>query len=206
MPHTKKSQEKITPDEVLEHLKEGNKRFISARTLDRDYYKKIKKYSKGQYPEAIILNCIDSRTSAEIIFDQGIGDIFSVRIAGNILNSDIVGSMEFACAVAGAKLILVLGHSNCGAIEGAINNVKMGNLTGLLDKIHPAMEAVSSFEGKKDSSNPKYMQKVADMNVIITRDRIRQESKILKEMEDSGKIKIAGGMYDLSTGEVEFYE
>ena len=206
MPHTKRSQEKITPDEVLEQLREGNKRFITANTLDRDYYKKIKKYANGQYPMAIILNCIDSRTSAEIIFDQGIGDIFSVRIAGNILNSDILGSMEFACAVAGAKLILVLGHSNCGAVQGAIDSVKMGNLTGLLDKLHPAIDAIPPFDGEKSSKNAEYMQKVADMNVLLTRERVRKESAILREMEESGQIKIVGGMYDLSTGEVEFFE
>ena len=206
MTHTKESRQKLTPDEILEQLKEGNKRFVSENILVRNYHEKVQSCAKGQYPVAIILNCIDSRISSEIIFDQDIGNIFCVRIAGNVLNADILGSMEFACASAGAKLILVLGHSNCAAVKSAIDGVEMGSLTGLLSKIYPAMDAVSSFEGEKNSANEEYMQKVAHMNVILTMDRIRRESEILREIEESGQIKIAGGMYDLSTGEVEFYE
>ncbi|MFN3404365.1 MAG: carbonic anhydrase family protein [Cytophagaceae bacterium] len=203
---TKETQKTLTPVKALELLKEGNKRFIQNLRINRNLLHQVNETSEGQYPFAVILSCIDSRTSAELIFDQGLGDIFSVRIAGNILNKDILGSMEFACKVAGAKLILVLGHTNCGAIVGACNHVDLGNLTYLLNKIQPAIEMEHETYENRDGSNPQFVRNVTINNVILNVKEIRSQSKILAEMEFNGEIMIAGGMYDVQSGNVDFIE
>jgi carbonic anhydrase len=205
--HTQETQASLTPSKALEILKEGNKRFIQNLQADRNLLEQVNDTSAGQWPFAIILSCIDSRTSAELIFDQGLGDVFSVRIAGNIVNEDILGSMEFACKVAGSKLIVVLGHSKCGAVKGACDHVEMGNLTALLTKIRPAVEeAAAHSEGDHSSANPEFVEEVAAINVSRTVEAILERSAILKEMVEEGKIGIVGGMYEVATGKVEFYE
>lgn len=202
---TKEQQEKITPEKGLERLKEGNKRFVSNQKLDHYLLEQVSETSKGQNPFAIILSCIDSRTSSELIFDQGMGDIFNARVAGNIVNEDILGSMEFACKVAGSKLIVVLGHTSCGAVKGACDNVELGNLTVLLDKIKPSVEGVD-YDGDRSSKNIEFVDKVAEENVHRVIDDIQNRSSILKEMIQNGEIGIAGGMYNVETGVVEFYD
>ncbi|GAB3536201.1 carbonic anhydrase family protein [Pontibacter brevis] len=204
---TKESQSSITPDKALQLLKEGNERFINNDKADRDLLQQVNETSKGQFPFATILSCIDSRTSSELIFDQGMGDIFSIRIAGNILNEDILGSMEFACKVAGSKLLVVLGHTKCGAIYGACNHVEMGNLTTLLRKVQPAIDRESDTpEEERHGKNDKFVYNVTVNNVNYTIDRIRKESQVLADMEKSGEIRIIGGLYDVETGKVTFYE
>lgn len=200
---TKEMQDQLTPAKALEILKEGNKRFINNLKANRDLLKQVNETSDGQHPFAVILSCIDSRTSAELIFDQGLGDVFSVRIAGNCLNEDILGSMEFACKVAGAKLIMVLGHSRCGAIKGACDDVRMGNLTALLNKLRPAVDDTKT-SGDRKSTNSEFVEAVAHRNVDLTMDQIPERSPILAEMIKEGSITIVGGMYDVQTGEVEF--
>lgn len=202
---TKEMQEAITPTMALELLKEGNKRFMSNLKVNRNLLQQANETSDGQHPFAIILSCIDSRTSAELIFDQGLGDIFSIRIAGNILNEDILGSMEFGCKVAGSRFIVVLGHSKCGAVKGACDHVEMGNLTALLTKIRPAVEDELSTSENRNSSNPEFVEKVAYINVKRTVESIKQRSTILSEMINKGEIGIIGGMHDISSGEVVFY-
>lgn len=206
--HTKETQAKMTPEKSLETLKEGNKRFQENFKVDRDLLDQVKDTSTGQYPFATILSCIDSRVSSELIFDQGIGDIFSVRIAGNFVNTDILGSMEFACKLAGTSLIVVLGHTSCGAVKGACDNAKLGNLTAMLEKITPAVKAVKEpeDENRRNSSNIEFVNEVAKKNVMMTIDRILAESQVLAGMQEDGSIKIIGGMYDIKTGEVAFYE
>ena len=206
--HTQETQASMSPAKALEILKEGNDRFVRNLRADRDLLEQVKDTSGGQWPFAIILSCIDSRTSAELIFDQGLGDIFSARVAGNIINEDILGSMEFACKVAGSKLIVVLGHTKCGAVKGACDHVELGNLTTLLSKIQPAVEeAASSMKDQNQtSSNPDFVEKVAAINVSHTVNAIKERSAILKEIIDNGQIGIVGGMYEVSTGKVEFYE
>ncbi|MBE15679.1 MAG: carbonic anhydrase [Cytophagaceae bacterium] len=206
--HTKETQAKMTPEKSLETLKEGNKRFQENFKVDRDLLDQVKDTSTGQYPFATILSCIDSRVSSELIFDQGIGDIFSVRIAGNFVNTDILGSMEFACKLAGTSLIVVLGHTSCGAVKGACDNAKLGNLTAMLEKITPAVKAVKEPEdvNRRNSSNIEFVNEVAKKNVMMTIDRILAESQVLAGMQEDGSIKIIGGMYDIKTGEVAFYE
>jgi carbonic anhydrase len=201
---TEKSQAALTPEKALSILKEGNKRFVQNLKVNRNLLQQVNETSNGQYPFAVILSCIDSRLPAELIFDQGLGDIFSVRIAGNFVNEDILGSMEFGCKVAGSKLIVVLGHTSCGAVKGACNQVKMGNLTGMLQKIQPAVDAVE-VSGERNADNPEFVQKVAEKNVALTIQQIKEKSPILKEMLGQGSIDIVGGMYDVATGEVEFY-
>ncbi len=185
---------------------EGNKRFVDKKQLNRDLMQQVAETSTGQYPFATVLSCIDSRVSSELIFDQGIGDIFSVRIAGNFVNEDILGSMEFACKLAGTKLILVLGHTACGAVKGACDHARLGNLTALINKIEPAVAAVKepAEESMRNSSNPTFVNDVAAMNVKMTIEAIRAQSQVLREMEDAGTIHIVGGMYDISTGTVTF--
>ncbi len=195
----------LTPHKAIELLKEGNLRFVNNLKAHRDLLQQMNETSEGQYPFAFILSCIDSRTSAELIFDQGLGDIFSCRIAGNILNEDIIGSAEFACKIAGAKLIMVLGHTGCGAIQGACSGIKMGNLTNLLAKINPAMEAAKSTIENIDINDPEFISNVTSLNVKIAMQEITQRSPILKEMYDKKEIAIIGGLYDVSTGIVEFY-
>lgn len=204
--HSKETQTSLTPNAALEILKEGNDRFVKNLKANRNLLQQVNETSTGQFPFATILSCIDSRTSAELIFDQGLGDVFSIRIAGNILNEDILGSMEFATKVVGTKVLVVLGHTKCGAIVGACNHVEMGNLTTLLNKVQPAIFNEKSVVENRDGSNPVFVKKVTELNVHLTIDRIRRESPIIAEMEEQGLIKIVGGMYDVETGVVSFYE
>lgn len=203
---TKDLQDSITPEKALSLLQDGNKRFINNLKANRNLLEQANETSEGQHPFAIILSCIDSRTSAEIIFDQGLGDIFSVRIAGNIINEDILGSMEFACKLAGSKIITVLGHSNCGAIKGACDHVEMGNLTSLLSKIRPAIDDEKSIIENRTSKNAEFVDKVTLINVKRTMTGIMQRSPILKEMVENDEIKLVGGIHNISSGEVIFYE
>ena len=202
---TKEMQTAITPAMALDLLKEGNKRFISNLKLNRNLLQQANETSDGQHPFAVILSCIDSRTSAELIFDQGLGDVFSVRIAGNIVNEDILGSMEFGCKVAGSKIIVVLGHTKCGAIKGACDHVEMGNLTALLSKISPAVDSETQTMENRNANNSVFVENVATINVKQTVQAIMERSPILREMINSGQIGIIGGMHDISTGEVQFY-
>lgn len=202
---TKEIQSAITPSMALNLLNEGNKRFLNNLKINRNLLQQANETSDGQNPFAIILSCIDSRTSAELIFDQGLGDIFSVRIAGNIINEDILGSMEFACKVAGSKIIVVLGHTRCGAVKGACDHIEMGNLTALLNKIRPAVDEETLTKENRNSNNSVFVENVATINVKRTVKSIMQRSPILKEMIESGQIGIVGGTHDISTGEVTFY-
>ncbi|WP_338732401.1 carbonic anhydrase family protein [Mangrovimonas cancribranchiae] len=206
--HTKETQATMTPQKALQFLKEGNQRFQSNLKANRNLLEQVNDTSDGQFPFATILSCIDSRVSAELVFDQGLGDIFSVRIAGNFVNEDILGSMEFASKLAGTKLIVVLGHTSCGAIKGACDDAKLGNLTSMLAKIKPAVEAVSEPQDKslRNSKNLEFVDNVAKKNVALTIENIRQQSPVLKEMEDNNEIKIVGAMYDINTGGVSFFE
>lgn len=203
---TKEMQNSISPQMALEILKEGNKRFVNNLKANRNLLQQANETSDGQHPFAIILSCIDSRTSAELIFDQGLGDIFSVRIAGNIINEDILGSMEFATKLAGSKIVVVLGHSKCGAVKGACDHAEMGNLTALLSKIQPAVYDEKTETENRNSSNSDFVEKVAEINVKRTVHSITERSPILKEMIEKGEIELIGGMHNISTGEVTFYE
>ena len=203
---TKELQAAITPEIALDLLKEGNHRFMSNLQSNRNLLEQANETSDGQHPFAVILSCIDSRTSAELIFDQGLGDVFSIRIAGNILNEDILGSMEFACKVAGSKIIAVLGHTRCGAIKGACDHVDMGNLTALLSKIQPAVYDEKTETQNRNSSNDEFVEKVSIINVKRTVNGILERSPILKEMIQKGEIKLVGGTHEISTGEVTFYD
>lgn len=204
---TKATQADISPNIALDLLKEGNSRFVANKQTDRKLLQQVEDTSKGQYPFATVLSCIDSRVSSELIFDQGIGDIFSVRIAGNFINQDILGSMEFACKLAGTKVIVVLGHTSCGAVKGACDDAKLGNLTAMLEKITPAVKGVTepADSSLRNSSNLSFVNEVAKKNVHLSIDRILNESPVLKEMQATGEIQIVGGMYDIHTGKVEFY-
>ena len=206
--HTKETQATMTPDKSLEYLKEGNVRFQNNLKANRNLLEQVNDTSKGQFPFATILSCIDSRVSSELIFDQGLGDIFSIRIAGNFINEDILGSMEFACKLAGTKLLVVLGHTACGAVKGACDDAKLGNLTGMLAKIKPAVTAVSKPEDQslRNSSNIEFVNNVSAKNVELSIDNILKESPVLAEMQDNGQIKIVGAMYDINTGAVTFYD
>jgi carbonic anhydrase len=206
--HTLENQTTMTPEKSLQYLKEGNLRFQNNLKANRNLLEQVNDTSEGQFPFATILSCIDSRVSSELVFDQGLGDIFSVRIAGNFANKDILGSMEFACKLAGTKLVLVLGHTACGAIKGACDDAKLGNLTSMLAKIKPAVKAVSTPEDAslRNSSNIEFVNNVAAKNVHLTIDRIVNESEVLAEMQNNGEIKIVGGMYDIHSGAVTFYE
>ena len=200
---TKEERDAMTPDQVLSELKKGNERFRSGKMAPRNYLAEKRSSAAGQYPAAVILGCLDSRVPAEIVFDTGIGDSFIGRVAGNVVNDDMLGSMEFGCAASGAKLILVLGHTACGAVKGAIDDVVLGNLTGLLARIKPAV-AATKFDGDKSSKNPAYVDAVARTNVTLTIAEIRRRSPILESLEHKGSIKIAGAMYTLSNGMVDF--
>ena len=206
--HTKETQATMTPQKSLQYLKEGNLRFQNNLKANRNLLEQVNDTSDGQFPFATILSCIDSRVSAELVFDQGLGDIFSVRIAGNFVNEDILGSMEFASKLAGTKLIVVLGHTACGAVKGACDDAKMGNLTKLIEKIKPAVKAVTEpkDENLRNSKNSDFVDEVSKKNVKLTIDRIHAESPILTEMEKNGEILIIGAMYDINTGAVEFYK
>jgi carbonic anhydrase len=201
---TKAQRDNLTPGEIIRLMKDGNQRFRLGKESPHDYLAQQKASAKGQYPAAVILSCIDSRAPAETIMDLGIGDTFNARVAGNVANDDIVGSMEFACKVAGAKVILVMGHTACGAIKGAIDNVQLGNLTGLLAKIRPAVSA-TSYQGERSASNYGFVDAVARKNVELTMGDIRRRSSVLADLESSGAIKLAGAMYNLETGLVEFF-
>src|SRR5690606_16209750 len=194
------------PLKAIEILKEGNKRFVGNLKVNRNLLQQMNETSDGQFPFAFILSCIDSRTSAELIFDQGLGDIFSCRIAGNILNKDILGSMEFACKMSGSKVIVVLGHTRCGAVKGACDGARLENLSFLLDKLKPAIDAETSVSENRNASNSEFVEKVADINVHLTMKEIVRRSNVLKEMVDAGEIAIVGGMYDVETGIVTIYE
>jgi carbonic anhydrase len=200
---TKDQRDRLTPGLVLEALKKGNERFRTGNMASRDYRDQQRTSAAGQFPAAVVLGCIDSRAPAEIIFDAGIGDTFSARIAGNVVNDDLLGSLEFACAVAGAKVLLLFGHTACGAIKGAIDDVEMGNLTGLLARVKPAISA-TTFDGAKSSRNAAYVDAVARTNVLLGLDNIRRRSPILADLEKKNTILIVGGMYDLVTGIVDF--
>jgi carbonic anhydrase len=200
---TQAQRDALTPDQIIEIMKKGNERFRSGKMKPQDFLAQKRASASGQYPAAIILSCIDSRAPAEIILDIGIGDTFNARVAGNVANPDMLGSMEFACAVAGAKVILVMGHTACGAIKGAIDNVQLGNLTGLLESIKPAIE-VTQYEGEHTSKNAGFVDAVAQSNVRHTIDVIRGNSSILADLEKKGQVRIVGAMYDLHNGKVSF--
>ena len=206
--HTKETQATMTPQKALEFLKEGNQRFQNNLKANRNLLEQVNDTSEGQFPFATILSCIDSRVSAELVFDQGLGDIFSVRIAGNFVNEDILGSMEFACKLAGTKLIVVLGHTSCGAIKGACDDAKLGNLTAMLSKIKPAVNAIASPQDPslRNSSNLEFVDKVSEKNVNLTIERIIKESNVLEELQSNGEILIVGAMYNIQTGVVTFYD
>ena len=202
----KETQASITPAVALEILQEGNKRFVNNLKINRNLLQQVNETRDGQWPFAVILSCIDSRTSSELIFDQGLGDIFSVRIAGNIVNEDILGSMEFACKVAGSKFILVLGHTKCGAVKGACDHVEMGNLTTLLAKLQPAVEEEKMIQHERNSNNSEFVENVASINVRRAVKEIMERSPVLREMIENGEIGICGAMYNVETGVVSFYE
>ena len=201
---TKEQRDKLRPDEIIRHMKDGNQRFRVGKESPHDYLAQQKASAKGQYPAAVILSCIDSRAPAETIMDLGIGDTFNARVAGNVANDDIIGSMEFACKVAGAKVVLVMGHTACGAIKGAIDNVQLGNLTALLSKIRPAVSA-TEYRGERSAKNYDFVDAVARKNVELTMENIHRRSAVLEDLESSGAIKIVGAMYNLETGLVEFF-
>ena len=202
---TKEMQNAITPAMAMDILKAGNKRFVNNLKINRNLLQQANETSGGQHPFAVILSCIDSRTSAELIFDQGLGDIFSVRIAGNIINEDILGSMEFGCKVAGAKIIVVLGHTKCGAVKGACDGVEMGNLTALLSKIQPAVDKEKTETENRNSVNSEFVEKVSKLHVKRTVQLIMEHSPILKDMIEESILGIVGGSHDITSGEVTFY-
>jgi carbonic anhydrase len=202
---TQQSQAAMSPQDALAKLRAGNARFAAGESRARNLPAEVRATAPSQYPFAVIVSCLDSRAPVEMIFDQGIGDLFNARIAGNVLNDDILGSLEFACKASGSKLILVLGHSNCGAVKGAIDGVELGKLTGLLDKIKPAAAQVPESVQPRTSKNDEFVQKVAEANVRLVMQQVREQSPILREMLDAGSIGLAGGMYDLATGTVQFY-
>lgn len=203
---TKEMQDAITSSTALQLLKDGNKRFVNNLKINRNLLQQANETSDGQHPFAVILSCIDSRTSAELVFDQGIGDVFSIRIAGNIVNEDILGSMEFGCKVAGAKIIVVLGHTKCGAVKGACDNVALGNLTGLIAKIKTAVVQESITAENRNSSNGVFVENVAELNVSLSVKNILLKSPIIADMVKNGDIGIVGGIHEITTGEVKFFE
>ncbi len=203
---SQQEQEALTPKDVSQILREGNQRFTSGTLTSRDHSAQVRAAAGGQFPKAIALSCVDSRVPVEDVFDLGIGDIFVARVAGNFENTDILGSMEFATKISGAKVILVLGHEDCGAVKAAIDGAELGNITEMLQNIRPAVEALSSYEGEKTSSNDEFVHLVAEKNVRLSMDDIRQRSAILREMEAQGQIQIVGALYDMNTGAVEFLD
>lgn len=203
---TREEQARLTPAKVLQLLQEGNARFVNGEVTLRNHKEQVRRAAANQFPKAIVLSCVDSRVPVEDVFDRGIGDMFVARVAGNFVNTDILGSMEFACKVSGAKLILVLGHEHCGAVKGAIDAVELGNITAMLEKIKPAVESFAGYENDKTSANAEFVHLVAQKNVELNIAKIRQESPILQEMEAGGEITIVGAMYDMTTGQVSFME
>ena len=204
--HTKDTQQTTTPQEALQFLREGNYRFINNLKTNRNLLQQVNETRDGQFPFATVLSCIDSRTSAELIFDQGLGDIFSIRIAGNVINDDILGSMEFACKIAGSKLIVVLGHTKCGAIIGACDNVQMGNLSTLLNKIQPSVYFERTTSDNRNSGNAEFVEKVARIQVKRSVENIIEQSVVLRELIEKDEIGLIGALYDVETGQVEFLE
>ncbi len=204
--HTKETQASMTPEKSIAYLKEGNRRFQNNLSANRNLLEQVKDTRQGQFPFATILSCIDSRIPAEMVFDQGIGDLFSIRIAGNFINDDILGSMEFACKLAGSKVVVVLGHTSCGAVKGACDGAELGKLTGMLNKIKPAVQAVTSPSeaSQRTSQNADFVNAVSAKNVEFSIDGIRSGSEVLAEMERNGEIRIVGAMYDVSSGKVTF--
>lgn len=204
---TQEDQAALTPEEILQGLKDGNERFMNNNLTARDYPAQVRATTDGQYPEAVVIACIDSRVPVENIFDKGVGDIFVARVAGNFVNEDILGSTEFATAVAGSKVVVVMGHEHCGAVKSAIDDVEMGNITALLSNIKPAVErAEESYEGDQSSSNDEYVTEVVNTNVRYTIEQMRERSSIISELERNGDVVIAGAFYDLDTGEVIFLD
>ena len=203
---TKEQQAAITPAEALELIKQGNERFVSAKTEEQDFLAQVKQTSRGQFPFAAVVSCLDSRIPPAIVFDQGIGDLFVARIAGNFVNDDILGSLEFATKLAGAKLIVIMGHTECGAVKGACDGAKLGLLTKTLANINPAVEAVHGNYSPRTSQNGEFVQAVSEINVQLTMQKLRDRSVILREMIDKAEINLVGAMYDVSTGKVTFYE
>lgn len=197
-------QANMTPDDVIEIMKLGNRRFTSDSLTQRVHTKLVRSAVSGQFPKAVVLSCVDSRIPVEDVFDLGIGDLFVARVAGNFANTDIIGSIEFACKVSGSMVVMVMGHENCGAIIGSIDGVQLGNLTATLDNLQPAIQAVPGYEGARKGSNPKFVQAVANKNVVLTIAMIRQRSPVLRQMEKEGKIKFVGAMYAMETGKVTF--
>ncbi|PWU31054.1 carbonic anhydrase [Pseudomonas sp. RW407] len=200
----KAERDALSPDQVIERLRQGNQRFRSGETLQHDYLAQKRASRDGQYPAAVILSCIDSRAPAEILFDLGIADTFNARVAGNVVNDDLLGSLEFSCAVAGAKLVLVMGHTGCGAIKGAIDGARLGHLSGLLKKLEPAV-AATEYGGERSAKDAGFVDAVARTHVRLGLERIRQDSPVLAKLEQEGRIKLAGALYHLSGGEVEFF-
>ncbi len=202
----KVTQAEITPNDSLDILMKGNERFLAAKKANRDLLDQVNDTATGQYPHAVVLSCIDSRVPVETIFDQGIGDIFSARVAGNFVNTDILGSIEYGCKVAGSKLVMVLGHTGCGAVKGACDNVQLGNITPMLGNIMAAVSSTATAEGeKRDSSNSTFVNNVVNKNVELTVANIRDRSPILKEMEEAGEIKIVGAVYNVADGKVTLH-
>lgn len=199
---TQPEQQAMSPQQVVDLLYAGNRRFVQGDITHRDHRAQIRAAASGQWPKAVVLSCLDSRVPVEDVFDCGIGDLFVARVAGNFVNVDILGSMEFACRVVGAKVVYVLGHEHCGAVKGAIDRVELGHLTAVLRAIAPAADEVADVEGERTSENPRFVHRVAEQNVLRTMRRVRNESAILRELEASGALRIAGGMYDMDTGEV----
>ena len=202
---TKEEQDELTPESVIELLKEGNARYVSGEVASRNCTAQIPKATQGQYPKAIVLSCIDSRVPVEHVFDQGIGDLFVARVAGNFINTDILGSMEFACHVAGSKVVLVLGHESCGAIKGAIDGVELGNLTAMLEKVKPAIEQTEGHDEERTSKNDSFVRAVTEKNVQLAVEAVRRESPVLRKMEEEGELKICGAVYAMENGRVDFF-
>ena len=207
MTQTKESQDQLTPQNAVKMLQEGNTRFLNKNALNRDLHEQVRQTATGQFPFAAILSCIDSRIPTEVIFDQGIGDVFNARVAGNFVNEDILGSFEFACKLAGSKVIVVMGHTSCGAVKGACDHAKLGNLTQMLDKIMPAVNGVETPEGEdRSSKNLSFVNRVSEKNVFMTIENIKTQSPVLNEMYENGEIDIVGAMYDVKTGAVSFMD
>ena len=205
---TSKTQSSYTPQSAIDSLKEGNRRFLTTKQANRNLLEQVNDTAGGQYPFAVVLSCIDSRVPVELVFDQGIGDIFSARVAGNIVNEDLLGSIEYGCKVAGSKAVIVLGHTGCGAVKGACDDVQLGNITALLAKIKPAVKAVTTPTEARErtSANKNFVHDVVYKNVYMTLDEMKKQSPLLKEMEDAGEITIVGAVYDVASGAVDFLD
>lgn len=203
---TREARDRLSPQQILQRARDGNRRFLRGEELDRDVRHDMRITAEGQHPAAVVLGCIDSRAPAELVFDLGIGDVFNARVAGNVVNADIAGSIEYACKVAGAKVVMVMGHTQCGAVKSACDGVDLGNITGLLAHIRPAIEAVQDVEGERSPRNPEFVAAVARQNVLLAKQKLIQISPILAEMAKNGEIIIVGSMYDVRTGEVTFYD